>query len=147
VVKQTILVIDSNGPYQVTAQIYELQAEVLDNTGKPVEGAYVLVYSRSGLGYGFNVTSPNGVSSMKLPEGNYSVAVHFSNVYWLTPVSVVEEKTVSVENYVAVKITLPDYPPPIYGTTGFLALVAVIVVLALTAFLMMSRHKKKPGQP
>jgi hypothetical protein len=147
VVKQTTLIIDSDGPYQVTAQIYELQAEVLDNAGKPVEGAYVLVYSRSGLGYGFNVTSTTGASSMKLPPGNYIVAVHFSEIYWLTPVSVVKEKMVSVENNVAVKITLTDYPPPIYGTTGFLALVAVIAILALTAFLMMSRRKKKPDQP
>jgi len=141
VVKQTTLSIDSDGPFQVAAQIYELQAEVTDNAGKPVKGANVLVFSRSGLGYGFNMTSASGVSLVKLPVGNYSVAVHFSEVYWLTPVSVVEERTVSVENNVSVKITLANYPPPIYGTTGFLSLVAVIVVLAIGTFLVISRRK------
>ena len=143
VVKQTTLNIDSDGPFQVTAQIYELEAEVLDNAGKSVKGAYVLVYSRSGLGYGFNVTSPSGVSSMKLPPGNYSVAVHFGDVYWLTPVSVVEKRTVLVDNNVDIRITLGDYPPPIWGTTGFLASFALIIVLALAAFLIMSKSKKK----
>jgi hypothetical protein len=121
VVKQTSLSIDSDGPFSVMAQIYELETEVLDNVGKSVKGAYVLVYSRSGLGYGFNMTTSNGVSSMKLPLGNYSVAVHFNDVYWLTPISVMEEKTVSVENNVVVKIALANYPPPDLGNNRLLS--------------------------
>ena len=92
------------------------------------------------------MTTSNGVSSMKLPLGNYSVAVHFNDVYWLTPIFVMEERTVSVENNVVVKIALADYPPPIWGTTGFLVIIAMIAALALITFLIMSKRKRKLGQ-
>ena len=143
VVNQTTLIISSDGPYIIKSQVFELKVDVKDNAGNPVKGAYVLVYSRSGLCYGFNMTSQNGQTSIKLPSGIYNLTIHYRDLYWLTPVTeIVERPSISVRDNLTESIIMKDYPPPIWETTGFI-IVSIGVIVAIAILIMFYKKKQK----
>ena len=105
---------------------------VVDNTGAAVHGAYVIVYTQTGVGQGLVITDEAGYAVFKLPPGTYDLEVHYSAGYWLSLVTTsVTELPVSVTSSMATTVTLPDFPPAVWTTTGFLLLAACILVVAV----------------
>ena len=131
-VQQTTKAVDSDGPYTIECQVYELTVSVLGREGAPVQGAYAVIYTQEGIVYDFKMTDMSGQAIFKLPIGTYRVEAHYSTVYWLTAVTAsTTEPSVSVTSSGPFTITLHDFPPSIWTTTGFLLLLTIIIIIAI----------------
>ena len=134
VVKQTIVYVNSDGPYTIKADVYQLNVTVLGNNAAAVHGAYVIVYTQNGVGYGLDTTNAAGEAVFKLPKGTYNIEAHFSAEYWLKVVTTsATEQAVSVNASTSKTIVLSEFPPPIWTTTGFWLLVALIAISVFAA--------------
>jgi len=144
VVKQETVSVNSDGPYTIKTEVYQLTVTVLGNNGAAVHGAYVIVYTQSGVGYGLDTTTAAGQAVFKLPRGTYNIEAHFSAEYWLKVVTTsASEQAVSVNASMSRTIVLTEFPPPIWTTTGFwllMALVAVSVFAAIYIVFLSRRH-------
>jgi len=56
IVKQITIHVDSNGPYTIKTQVFQLTVNVFGNDGSIIHGAYVIIYTQSGVGYGLDLT-------------------------------------------------------------------------------------------
>jgi hypothetical protein len=144
IVQQTTVQINSNGPYTVRTRVYHLTVRVSANNGAPIDGAYVIVYTQSGVGYGLDITNSTGQTIFKLPAATYRIDVHYVSDYWLTVVKADASDTVQVTASTVKTMVLADFPPVIWSTVGFLLVLAVIIVaiMAVVAFLLFRRRKK-----
>ena len=133
--------VDSDGPYIIKCQVYELTVKVLGRDGGPVQGAYAVIYTQEGIVYDFKMTDASGQAIFKLPIGTYRAETHYSTVYWLTTITAsATEPSISVTSSGPVTITLPDFPPSIWTTTGFLLLLTIIIIVAIGV--VYSLHRK-----
>jgi len=145
VVGQTTVHVDSNGPYIIKTQVYQLTVQVFGNDGNPIHGAYVIVYTQSGVGYGLDTTDSTGKALFKLPSGTYRIEAHYTSDYWLTVIRSSASESVSVTSSVSKSIVLTNFPPALWSTTGFLLLLASIAAAAVVvAFILYMTHKKVP---
>jgi len=144
VVKQETVYVNSDGPYTIKTEVYQLKVTVFGNNAAAVHGAYVIVYTQTGVGYGLDTTDESGQAVFKLPKGTYNLEAHFSAEYWLKVVTTsATEKAVSVNASMSKTIVLTEFPPPIWTTTGFwllMALVAISVFAAVYIVFLSHRH-------
>jgi len=134
VVKQETVSVDSDGPYTIKTQVYQLTINILGNDRAAVHGAYVIIYTQTGVGYGLDTTDAAGQAVFKLPKGTYNIEAHYSAEYWLKVVTAsATETAVTVESSKSIVIVLEEFPPPIWTTTGFLLLMALIAVSIFAA--------------
>ena len=143
VVQQTTVYVDSNGPYTIKTRVYQLTVEVLGNNRVPIQGAYVIVYTESGVGYGLDTTDAAGQALFKLPTGAYRIDVHYSSDYWLTVVRTSATEPVSVAASTSKTIILDDFPPALWTTLGFWVLIVSLVVPVLVVVLFVLYKKGK----
>jgi len=142
VVLQTTQYVDSNGPYKLKCQVYQLTVEVLGNNRAAVHGAYVIIYAEGGVGYGLETSDPAGKATFKLPAGTYDIEVHYRADYWLTVVTTKATKsTVSVTSSRSETIILTDFPPSIWSTTGFWLIIVLVAATILAAILIVFRSR------
>jgi hypothetical protein len=130
--------VNSNGPYTIKCDVYQLTVEVLGNDGAPVRGAYVIIYTEAGTVYDFKMTDAMGKAVSKLPVGVYRIDVQYSATYWLTGVTAnVTDLLKELTSSSSVTVVLTNFPPSIWTTAGFWLLVAfiVVVVLGIVGFL------------
>jgi len=124
--------VDSDGPYTIKCEVYQLTVEVLGNDGNSVHGAYVIIYTEAGIVYDFRMTDSTGKAVSKLPVGVYRIDVQYSTTYWLTAVTAsANRSSVEVTSSGSVTVTLTDFPPSLWTTVGFWLLVALIIVVVL----------------
>jgi hypothetical protein len=138
VVNQTTMYLESDGPYTIHATVYQLTVQVVDNASAAVHGAYVIVYTPSGIGYGLAITDTSGHAIFKVPSGTYDLEAHYTTEHWLSLITTtVTEPSVSVASSMPATITLTDFPPALWTTTGFLLLVAgiLLIVTVMVGFL------------
>lgn len=136
VVAQTTVYVDSDGPYTIKTQVYQLTAQVYGNNGLPINGAYVIVNTQSGAGYGLTTTDEAGKAVFKLPSGTYTVTAHYTTSYWLTVTRASASEQISVATSTSKNIILSSFPPTIWSTIlfwlmmmGILAAVAVVLII------------------
>jgi len=142
VVKQATIYVDSDGPYTIKTEVYRLTVQVLGNNRAPIHGAYVIIYTQTGVGYGLNTTDTTGQAVFKLPKGIYNLEAHYSAEYWLRVVTTsATEPQVPVSINTSKTIVLAEFPPPIWTTTGFWLLVALIAVSVLVAIIVFFLRK------
>lgn len=142
VVLQTTQYVDSDGPYTLKCQVYQLTVEVLGNNRVPVYGAYVIIYAEGGVGYGLETSDSAGKATFKLPAGTYDIEAHYRADYWLTVVTTKATKpSVSVVNSRSETIILTDFPPQIWTTTGFWLLMILIAAAVLVVLLVVFRNR------
>ena len=144
-VQQTTVQVNSNGPYTVKTRVYQLTVKVNANNGAPVDGAYVIIYTQSGVGYGLDIVDATGQTIFKLPAATYRIDVHYVSDYWLTVVKSDASDTVQVTASATKTIVLAGFPPAVWSTVGFLLLLAVIIVviMAVVAFLLFRRFRRR----
>ena len=148
-VKQATVDVVSNGPYVIKTDVYQLTVEVLGNDQSAVRGAYVIVYTQSGIGYGLSVSDEFGQAIFKLPKGVYNIEAHLSGEYWLRAFSTVANETgVNVDASKSKTVALAEFPPPIWTTTGFwLVFIPVLALIGFAVYKMFwiprRSHKKK----
>ena len=124
--------VNSDGPYTIKCEVYQLTVEVLGNDGTWVRGAYVIIYTEAGIVYDFKMTDATGKAISKLPVGVYRIEVQYSATYWFTGVTAnATEPLKEVTSSSSVTITLTDFPPSIWTTVGFWLLIAFIIVVVL----------------
>jgi len=124
--------VNSDGPYTIKCEVYQLTVEVLGNDGTWVRGAYVIIYTEAGIVYDFKMTDATGKAISKLPVGVYRIEVQYSATYWFTGVTAnATEPLKEVTSSSSVTITLTDFPPSIWTTVGFWLLIAFIIVAVL----------------
>jgi hypothetical protein len=124
--------VDSDGPYTIKCEVYQLVVEVEGNDGSSVHGAYVIIYTEAGIVCDFKMTDGDGEAVFKLPVGVYRIEVQYSTTYWFTGVTAsATEPLKEVTSSVSVTITLTDFPPSIWTTVGFWLLIAFIITVAL----------------
>jgi len=147
VVQQTTQYVDSDGPYTITCQVYQLTVHVSGNDGSSVHGAYAVIYTQAGIVYDFKMTDASGQAIFQLPSsniqavGSYRIETFYSTSYWLTYVAVsATESPISVVSSRSVTITLDGFPPAIWTTMQFWLIVALLVVAALSIIYVL--HKK-----
>jgi len=143
VVQQTTVYVDSDGPYTIKTRVYQLKVNVLGNNRLPIEGAYVIVYTQSGVGYGLDTTDVAGKALFQLPTGTYRIEVHFSSGYWLTVVRTRATESVSVEASTSKTIILDDFPPAVWTALGFWLLVVFLAapIVAAAFFFLYKKGK------
>jgi len=141
---QTTIYLDSDGLYIIKTAVYQLTVKVLGNTEAAICGAYVIVYTQTGLGYGLAITNEAGQVVFKLPEGTYNIEAHYSAGYWLSVVATSEAAlNVPINTSTSNTIVLSEFPPAIWTTTGFWLLVALVAVLAfITVYMSLIRRKR-----
>ena len=145
VVRQTIVHVDSNGPYTVKTLVYQLTVQVFGNDGHPIHGAYVIVYTQSGAGYGLDTTNITGRAVFKLPSGTYKIDAHYTSDYWLTVIRSSVTEQVSVTSSGFKNIVLADFPPALTSTVGFWLLLTLIVAAGVVAaFILYIIYKRIP---
>jgi len=133
VVQQTTLHVDSDGPYAIRTQVYQLTVQAFGNNEMPIHGAYVIIYTQSGVGYGLDITDATGKAFFKLPSGTYRIDAHYTSDYWLTIVKTSSTEPVSVMATTSKNVILPDFPPAMWSTTGFWLLIGSVIAVAVTA--------------
>jgi len=144
VVKQESVFADSDGPYTIKTQVYQLTVTVLGNNRATVHGAYVIIYTQTGVGYGLDTTDAAGQAVFKLPKGVYSIEAHYSAEYWLKVVTTSATETpFSVDASKTATIVLEEFPPPIWTTTGFLLLMALIAVSVFAALYIVFLSRRR----
>lgn len=134
IVQQTTVYVNSSGPFTIKTRVYQLTVQVSGNNGISIHGAYVIVYTQSGVGYGLGITDTNGKASFKLPSGNYTIDAYYTSDYWLTAVNTNATEPVSVTTSTSKSIVLADFPPALWSTTGFWLLTVLIIIVAIGAF-------------
>jgi hypothetical protein len=144
VVKQTTVYVDSNGPYTIKTHVFQLTVNVFGKDDSPIHGAYVIVYTQSGVGYGLNITDSAGKAVFKLPSGTYRIEAYYVADYWLTTVksSAVEHVTMSTST--SKNLILTDFPPSIWATTGFWTLtifIMIAIAIAVYTFFITLRRR------
>jgi len=143
-VKQITVDVASNGPYVIKTDVYQLTVEVLGNDQSTVHGAYVIVYTRSGVGCGLSISNETGQAIFKLPKGIYDVEAHYSGEYWLRVFTATANETgINVDTSRSIAITLAEFPPPIWATTGFwLILIPILVIIGIVAYKIFLGHRR-----
>jgi len=137
-------VVNSDGPFTLRTRVYQLVVNVLGNDGTRINGAYVIIYTQSGIGYGLELSDSTGTSVFKLPEGTYRIDVRYSTVYWLSAVTAnATEPSAQINSSRTIEITLQDYPPHIWTTIQFWLIVAAVlaIVLILVGYLYRRRRE------
>jgi hypothetical protein len=144
IVEQTTVYVNSNGPYTISTQVFQLTVNVFGNDGSRIRGAYVIVYTPSGVGYGLDITDQAGKAVFKLPSGTYRVEAYYSADYWLTTVKCSATGSATVSASTSKNLILTDFPPTIWSTTGFWLLIifimAAMVAVAYTFFIISKRQ-------
>jgi len=143
IVKQTTIYVDSNGPYTISTQVFQLTVNVFGNDGLPIHGAYVIIYTQSGIGYGLDITDSAGKAVFKLPSGTYKIEAYYSADYWLTTVKSSATDQVTVSASTSKNLILANFPPVIWSTMGFWLLIIFIMaamVAAVYAFFIISKR-------
>ncbi len=136
-VKQATIEVNSNGPYVIKTAVYQLTVKVLGNDAKAVEGAYVIAYSQTGIGYGLSITDNLGPAVFKLPKGTYDVEAYYSGVYWLSGVRTNANLTgVVLDSSKSESVTLAAFPPSVWTTIGFWLIVITVVVAVVVAIVI-----------
>ena len=147
-VKQTVVDVVSNGPYVIVTDVYQLTVEVLGNDQGAVHGAYVIVYTQSGVGLGLSISNETGQAVFKLPKGVYDIEVYYSGEYWLKAFTTMSNETeVNVDSTRSRSIVLADFPPAIWTTTGFwlllIPILAIVLIVVYKLFLAPRRSRRK----
>lgn len=144
VVKKAVVYVDSDGPYNIKTEVYQLAVTILGNNAAPIHGAYVIVYTETGLGYGLDTTDELGRAVFKLPRGTYSIEAHLTAEYWLRIVTTSASKqNISVHASTSETVTLADFPPPIWTTTGFWLLIASTLISVIAAIFIIILLRKR----
>jgi len=144
VVQQTMVYVDSDGPYAIKTRVYQLTVKVLGNNRVPIHGAYVIVYTQSGVGYGVEITNAAGEAVFQLPEGTYKIDVRFSSVYWLKAVtSQASEPSRLVSSSDTLIIILDDFPPAVWTALGFWLLIMCLAAPAIAIVFIILYKKGK----
>ncbi len=143
-VKQITVDVTSDGPYVIKTDVYQLTVEVLGNDQSSVHGAYVIVYTKSGVGYGLSISNETGEAVFKLPKGIYDIEAHYSGEYWLRVFTATANKTgIDVDASRSIAVTLAEFPPPIWATTGFwLLLIPILVIIGIVAYKIFLGHRR-----
>jgi len=140
VVRQTEVYVNSDGPYTINAEVYQVTINVLDNNQVPVHGAYVIIYTQTGSGIGLDTTNVDGQAVFKLPKGEYDLEAKYSAEYWLKVVTTdVIEENVSVAASLSKTIVLEEFPPPIWTTIGFWLIIILASIVALGVVLLLRK--------
>jgi len=143
IVSQTTIYVDSNGPYTIRTKVYQLTVNLYGNDGKPIHGAYVIVYTMSGVGYGLDITDAAGKATFKLPSGTYRIEAYYTTDYWLTTVKSAATEKATITSSTTKNIILTNFPPAIWTTTGFLLLIAIIIAaMIVVAYAIITIHRK-----
>jgi hypothetical protein len=142
-VSDAAIVVNSDGPYALRTWVYQLTVNVLGNDGTRVNGAYVIIYTQSGIGYGLELSDSTGESVFKLPIGTYRIDVRYSTVYWLSAVTAnATEPSVQISSSRTIDITLQEYPPPIWRTILFWLVAGAVLAIVLMLIAIMYRRRK-----
>lgn len=142
IVKMINLYIDSDESYTIKTEVYQLTVKVYGNNGRPIHGAYVIVDTQSGAGYGLDTTDETGKAIFKLPSGIYQVSAYYTTNYWLTVLRPSATESVSVTSSTSKDVIFTDFPPPVWSTILFWVLAAsVLAVSAAIAFVLLMRRR------
>lgn len=137
VVQQTTIYVDSDGPYTIKTQVYRLTVQVFGNNGIPIHGAYVVVYTQSGVGYGLETTDAAGKAIFRLPSATYRIDAYYTSSYWFTVVRASATDQVSITTSTPKNIVLTEFPPAIWSTIGFWLLVTSIITVTVAVIFYM----------
>jgi hypothetical protein len=141
VVKQTEVYVNSDGPYKINAEVYQVTINVFDNNQVPIHGAYVIVYTQARSGIGLDTTNLDGQAVFKLPAGEYDIEAKYSAEYWLKVVTTDEiEENVSVVASLSKTLVLEEFPPPIWTTNGFW-LIIILASIAILGVVLLLRKR------
>lgn len=144
VVLETTVHVDSDGPYNLEAQVYRLTVKVLGEDNVPCVGAYVVIYGPSGVAYALNITDILGEAAFKLPKGTYNIKAYFATSHWLTYIRTSASNDVTLTDSTTKTLVLHGYPPPIWSTLGFLivtSIVTAVVAICIILYLMYRKHR------
>lgn len=143
-VQDTSVTINSDGPYTIRTKVYQVTVNVLGNDKTSINGAYVIIYTQSGIGYGLELTNQNGQATFRLPEATYRIDVRYSTVYWLTAVtSNATQPNVPINSSRTIDIALQDYPPPIWMTIQFWLITTIILATVIILIAILLQYLKQ----
>lgn len=135
-VNSTTINLTRNVNIKINASVYYLTVNVYDSNKNPLNGTEIFIEQDGNvLAY-----SSQPVSVFRMAKGNYTILVKFNTEYYLTPVSLSNEKNISLnsnQNYSFVM----SYPPSIFET--YLLYIILTFAVLIVAFSLAVRHRKK----
>ena len=139
-----VRIVDNSGNiFTQTAQLliiegFPLTVKVGDSNGQPISGAWVQVFTASGILYDSKQTNSSGIATFKVPSGSYQVRAYYTTTFMLTPFSSnIASSTQTVSSPTTLPLKISSYPPPFSSTVLFaLTLGGAIIMLVLAAVIV-----------
>ncbi|MBS3816972.1 MAG: hypothetical protein KGY76_05355 [Candidatus Thermoplasmatota archaeon] len=126
----------------LVTRVHDLQIMVKDGEGESLKGAEVTLLDSEGDKVLSKETDKDGVVRFEqLVEGDYTVRTRYRTTYLLTNVDLETSPEVSLNSTQERQIEFNDYPPAIYTTNLFFAILA-LVVIALIGLVPLAREKE-----
>jgi hypothetical protein len=141
IVGEETIHVDSTGIYTIRTEVYRLIMNVLDENGSPVQGAYVIAETVSGVGYGLDISDSAGMSSFRLPSGEYQIEAYYTTNYWLSNIRTKGSISVSVVESSTEVVVLEGFPPAIWTTIGFILVISSIAIAATAITIYFLNHR------
>lgn len=141
--------VSSNSVITFKTAVYELTVTAKDANGQVLPGAFISVVDSTGLVFDAGVTAADGIVTLRLPAGNYTIDARYITVESGTLYdSGVRTQAVGLTSSTSTTVTFSDFPLPFTSTLAFLfALVYAVTIAAFVVvlYLMRRRSRSKPA--
>ncbi len=139
-----VRVVDNSGNiFTQTAQLpiiegFQLTVSVGDSNGQSISGAWVQVFTASGILYDSKQTNSSGIATFKVPSGTYRIDASYTTTFMLTPFSsIIATSAQSVSSPTTLSLKISSYPPPFFSTVLYsLILWGAIILLVLIGLII-----------
>ncbi len=126
-------------PIEAKCDVFTLTVSVKGSDSAPVNDAQIVVLSSSGALAGSGMTKGKGTIAFRLPIGSYTVKMRYITTYQMTAVDISKKADVTLSSPQEVKFTFSnsEYPLPIYTTTMFTMLIAILALVIMLAIILL----------
>jgi hypothetical protein len=127
----------------VQAAVFALTVKAVASDGTPLAGATVTVSNAAGAIYEVAVTGADGTAKVRAPGGTYSVSGHYAGTaYWSSIDQTEGASGITLDQAKTVELKFTQAPGSFVGSNMFLAIVALLALLAVLVFLRVQFSNK-----
>ena len=128
--------------------VYHLGINVQCSGGNPMADVHVIVQAGDNL-YGSGYTDINGLVTIRVPAGNYTVTSRYRGQYMLTGIDQETSGTVILDKNSEITLTFDNYPPSFFGTNMFFVVLAILALILLLVFVVYKgmKNAKSGAEP
>ncbi len=146
-VYSTSFYLKDNLSVDAAVDIHYLTVSVKGREKKELGSSFVTIKDKDGNRITGDKTNLRGLTTFRLPGGNYSLEVTYRGEYMMTDVDLGTEKNIDLRSTRKVEATIEDYPPTVWSTNFFTVLIGFLgmLIVLLIPLLHLRKTLKKTG--